>query len=292
MTELFIKTGRVEVADRRIDFAKGNDFDLAFTVEKKSSGANNRLSLQLFNLDEDTRNAIERADRTTLVSLWAGYRDPDGASVPPQIFQGTVHHVTSERNGPDIVTDVESRSGGRQVRRSRIAQSFAAGAAVETALRACADALGVGLGNLNDVAVGAQLESTGSRTFSEGLTLDGPAWEALQQVTRSVGLQVSIQNGELQFRRRGQALQGTAVLLREGTGLLEAKSAGRSRRGAVIVRTMLIPDLWPGRRVEIDHNDIQGTFRIVKARYLGDTQGDEWTVEAECRPLEQLGGEA
>lgn len=294
MTELFGKAAEVEVGSRRFPIfggALGDGFSMAFEVEKGRSGARNTCSLTLFNLNPSDRSEVQTADRQTQVRLRAGYSGLDGTEEPPELFAGTMHHSESRRDGPDIVTTIEARDGGRAVRRARVAQSFAPGVAAETVLRACAQALGVGLGNLNDLAVGAQLEATGSRSFSEGYVLDGWARDELNTLTRSMGLQWSIQSGQLQLRRRGRPLQGTAVLLREGTGLLDAKRAGRANRDAIVVTTMLIPDVWPGRQVRVEYDQIDGSYRVTKARYQGSTDDDTWTIDAECVPLEVRGSE-
>jgi len=291
--ELFGHVAQVEVGSIRFPFfggPEGGGLSMSFEVEKGRSGASNTAKITLANLNASDKSAIQGADRETVVSLRAGYRGADGNEDPPQIFTGSLFHAESERAGPDVTTTIEARDGGRQMRRARIAQSFAAGASVETAILACADALGVGAGNVRDAAVGAQLESTGSREFSEGTVLDGWAAAELSELTRSVGLTWVIQSGQLMLRRRGEAMQGTAVLLREGTGLLDAKRAGKAHRDAILVTAMLIPDVWPGRRVRVEYEDIEGTYRVTKTRETGQTDGDEWTLEAECVPLLAFGG--
>jgi hypothetical protein len=52
---------------------------------------------------------------------------------------------------------------------------------------------------------------------------------------------------------------------------------------------LMVPDVWPGRRVRIESEEIDGTFQVSKASYSGDTRGDSWNIEIEAEELFPIG---
>jgi hypothetical protein len=105
----------------------------------------------------------------------------------------------------------------------------------------------------------------------------------MRRVLRSLGLTYSIQNGVLQVLRRGQALQNTAVRLVPGSGLVDYPS--RSADGKVLAKCLLIPDIYPGRKVSFDVPGLSGFFRIREAKYTGDTAGQDWYASIICQEV-------
>lgn len=261
--------------------------DISFDVEKTIQRTPNKLSLRIYNLPVDARRELDQLSTTKrtraakiLVELEAGYEE-----ARPLIFRGDLRTSASVREGADWLTTLESEDGGASVRWSRVNRSFPPGTRVDAVIRACADAMGVGVGNLDSVVSTAQLDGSGS-TYSAGTVLSGPAPDELEGVLRSVGMTYSIQDDVLQILRRGRALQTTAVLLSSGTGLVDVPA--RQADGTMRFRSLLIPDLYPGRQVQLQTSEVRGLFRITKAKYTGDTAGDPWYVECEGVDLAPL----
>lgn len=262
------------------------DLDVSFDVEKSTLREPNKCGLTVYNLGPDHRAQLEQLNtyRKTgpgriRVVLEAGYQDPG----PSLIFRGDLRNALSTQD-PDRtwVTKIEGEDGGRAVLWSRVNRSFPAGTRVDTVVRACAEAMGVGVGNLDDVVQNLRLESGGA-VFTEGTVLSGRAPEELDGVLRSVGLTWSVQDGVLQLLQRGQALQSTAVRLSADTGLVGAPT--RTPDGTVIARMLMLPDVYPGRQVWLDTDAVRGYFRVKKAKYTGDSAGDAWYIATECLEL-------
>jgi hypothetical protein len=49
------------------------------------------------------------------------------------------------------------------------------------------------------------------------------------------------------------------------------------------VKTLIIPDLLPGRRIRVEARAIQGTYRAEKVSYKGELPTGDWYCELECK---------
>lgn len=285
MARLFKRIWRV-----RVDTLQFTGLSISFEVEKSTKREPNKCTLRVFNLTQDHRRQLEslsvrRGRGRIRVELEAGYLDEtsfDASAGLGLIFRGDLRHASSVHDGPDWVTEIEGEDGGRSVLWARVNRPFPPGTTVETVVRACAQAMGVGLGNLSELTANARLEG-GGNTFTSGTVLSGPAAEELEHLLRSMGLRYSIQNGVLQILRRGRPLQTTAVNLSPDTGLIDSPVVNAD--GTVSATSLLIPDIYPGRKVQFNTVDLSGTYRVEKAKYQGESSGGPWYVHMECKAL-------
>ncbi|MCK6585963.1 MAG: hypothetical protein L6Q76_00100 [Polyangiaceae bacterium] len=270
MTDLFARAVVVQVDTLRL-----RELDVAFEVNRSLDASSpNTCELKLYNLREDHRSQLgERASVRCV--LEAGYRDRTSV-----IFAGELRNVRSERDGADIVTKAETGDGERRRRTARTNRSHAPGTTLETVVRDLASTMGVGIGNTEQMSA-----LTSGRQFRHGTVTSGNAPGQLGRVLRGAGLEHSVQDGQLQVLRRGDALAGTAVVLSPSTGLIGSpvKELDERRRQIVTAKCLMIPDLVPGRRVRLEAAEIDGEYRVEKARYQGYTKGEDWYIELELR---------
>lgn len=251
------------------------DLDLTFKAKRTSAARPGTLELVVFNFNEAHRNEVLAARRGTLVELSAGYED-----ARPVIFRGDLRRATHKRDGLNWLVTVTAGDGEYAIRTARVARSFSAGTALADVFRALAAAMGVAEGNANEVTASAQLGTVGA-LFPRGVILHGLAADELTRMCRGAGLEWSVQEGALQILPRGRALQRSAVLLTPDTGLLGSPEVGHGR--SVKARALLIPDLVPGRLVELRSQVATGTYRIHSTELAGDTRGEDWTVTMDLR---------
>lgn len=258
------------------------DLDVAFEIERTLKPEPNTCSLKLYNLNGDHRSQVESL-ATVPVIVEAGYRDA-GTTV---LFHGDLRNVQTTREGPDLITSLESGDGEQGRRQSRVNRSFSSNTSVEAVLRELARAMQVGIGNAIEAIRAVALE-TGPALFRERVVLSGGVAAELEQLLRSCGLEYSIQGGALQVLRRGQPLVGAAVLLSPSTGLIDSpvKELDDRRRPIVTARCLIVPDLYPGRLVRIESERINGQFRVEAASYKGDTAGPDWSIDLTLRGAE------
>ncbi len=109
------------------------------------------------------------------------------------------------------------------------------------------------------------------------------AWE-LTTLLKSFGKEWSIQDGMVQVLDKDAALAGTAVFLSEETGMINSPTLNSKRR-KLKASMLLAPDVFPGRLMVLKSRHINGNFRIEKCTYVGDTHGDDWTIDVEAKKL-------
>jgi hypothetical protein len=270
------------VCEVTINTLKLKGFDVRFDVTKTLKPEPNDCSIQVWNLSEANRAALEelrpkKADaRGIPVLLEAGYEE-DG---PCQIFLGDLRTVYSVNDGPDWITTLESGDGEKAYQTSRIGVSFGAKTSLDTALRATIKALGVKQGNAAKVLQQIKLNGVG-KILSQGITLDGPAAKVLTNITRSADLEWSIQDGALQILDRGKALAQTAIKVSPGTGLIGSPTV--DNKGVLSCQTLMLPDLRPGRLIQVNSSRVSGNYRVEKVQWVGDTSGGEWYCNIEAK---------
>lgn len=277
MTRLFDR--RVTVT---VDTLQFSGLDVAFKVEKDLKAKPNTCELSIWNLTPDHQAQLEQlapkdkkqATKGIPCQIDAGYKD--AASL---IWLGDLRTADTVREGPDWITHLSSGDGEKAWQNAKLHVSYGPKTSLETALRAMARALGVGEGNLSKVV--KQLKQAGSAIFPAGTVISGPVSRELTAFARSADLEVSIQDGALQFLDRGKALAGTALLLNSETGLIGSPTV--DNEGILTARMLMIPDVRPGGLVTIDAARVKGTYRIEKAVWSGDTASTDWYIEINAK---------
>lgn len=274
MTVLFDRRVRVQVDEYVIE-----ELDVAFEITKSLSPKTpNSAEMRIWNLNAEHRKRLQELE-TVYVSLEAGY--VGGTSL---LFRGDLRDVISTREGTDWVTTITSDSG-RRARKRRILKSFAPGATVENVLNAAAKAMGVRLGNTAAKTVSAKIQGTQASKFFNGYALAGAIEGELDRLARSCGLEWSIQDDELQFLDQGMPLQELGIELGPDTGLIGSPEPGN--KAITEARCLMIPDLFPGRRIRITSEHVTGIYRAETTKHVGDTAGHDWYVDLELRNEER-----
>lgn len=271
MTRLFER--RVIVTVDTIQF---ENLDCSFRVKKTLKPQPNTCELTIYNLSEEHIAQLEnlrpkekQATKGIGCRIEAGYKDATS-----QIWLGDLRTVLTTREGSDWVTRLESGDGEKAWKNARLHVSYGPGTALETALRAMVRELRLGEGNLSKIV--SKLKQNGSAFFPAGKTFSGAVSRQLTAFARSADLEVSIQDGALQFLDRGKALATQAVRLAPETGLIGSPTV--DNEGVLEAKCLMIPEMRCGGLVTIDARRVKGTYRIEEAEWAGDTDADEWSI--------------
>lgn len=253
-----------------------------FEVTKTLRKNPNEAKVAIYNLSLQTRQALQSKD--VPCSIVCGYLD--GQSVvrgTHQIFLGSLDYSRSTLDGTDWITTLQSSDGGRQFRSARVNVSLRGPVKVTDALSQAANALGLSVGNLQE-----KLQQGGLRAafdqLQNGIVLSGKAEQQLDKLVRSLGYEWSSQDGELLLLGSNETIDQTqARVLNSATGLIGTPEPGEN--GRVKARSLILPDLGPGNRVQVQSREIDGFYKIDSTTYLGDTWGQDWYCDLELRPL-------
>ena len=272
MTELFKRVVRVTVGPRGEpgrQFASVKDGSPGFRINVKvdldDTPSPDSLTLQLWNLNADSRGFIRRNGNAVIVE--AGYGTPE------MLFSGDIDEDTIKetRDGGDLVLELEAGDGRQAFRAGRLNETFDGPTQSSDVIRRLADAMGLRFANLP-----ADLPRV---EFSQGYTVAGSIQKELTNLTRTVGARWSIQNGELVVTRIGATTGEQAVLLSANTGLIGIPE--KKERGVSFV-SLYNPLIRPRRKVKLESRDLDGFFVVKKMTVnLDSGYSDEFYSEVE-----------
>lgn len=260
--------------------------DIDFKVTRSLKKDPNTAEINVRNLAENNRREVEEK-KIAAVTLAAGYeRSPgtpeqEGFAETSLIFVGDLRTAHTLREDADLITKVSSGDGEKQNKQARINKSYAPGTSVNKIIEDLVRAMGLGLGNLK--SLGKIRFPNAGDTFPNGTVVSGNVGLQLHLLLRSAGLEYSIQNGAIQILARRTPLRGQAVVLSPTSGLIGTPSVASD--GIARARTLIIPDLFPGRTVQFRTERVTGFFRVNKAEYTGNTASIEWYTDIEAEPL-------
>jgi hypothetical protein len=276
LADLIERIWSVIIGDVLIEANELANFTIRFEVVKSTAREPNTANLQIANLAPETAQRLQALDDPQ-IELRAGY--PDNTDV---IFVGDARDIYTTKDATERWTYIESEDGGTAYRTAQIDVSFGNNTPIRTVIQACAEAMGVGLGNTAEIAASATLED-GEDNYATGTTLSGLAHRELSSICRACDLRYSVQNGILQLRAAGRPAEVRAIRLTPGTGLLGSPSRGKresqSQRVTVEAKALLIPGLYPGRVVSLESQEISGNYMVKRVRYAGETTGPDWYAD-------------
>lgn len=273
MTALYRRVARVTVGEVQVEALR-----IQFRVVKTLRPEPNTAEVSISNLSADTRRKMVTAD--VPVRIEAGYEN-GGESTVGQLFLGDMRFGGHTREGADWVTKLQAGDGEKTFRGARINESFAKGVRKAKVLESVTKAMKVDF-----KAAIAKFKSDGFKAgmdeFAKGISLNGSASKELTKILEAAGYSWSIQDGEVQVLGAKETV-GEGVHLSPETGLVGSPES--SSDGYVKVKSLLQPELRPGRLVQLDSASFKGSYRIDRAEFRGDTHGADWYAELELVPL-------
>jgi hypothetical protein len=253
---------------------------MQFTASKTLEKSPNTAEIHVFNLAEKSRKGMQTIGAN--VVLQAGYEDEKSQAV---VFSGNARYISHRLDGPDWVTKIECGDGEQAVGGDLVEETFAEGTPVVRALEFISGKLKVDKGNM-----GTQAKGLG-RMLRSGFVAKGRAATVLERLLVAEGYSFSIQNGRLQILKPGQSNTDTVFVLSPSTGLIgspEWSTPDKSGKPPTLkVVTLLLPQILPGRRVQLDSRAAKGLFMVKGLSHRGDTHEGEWHTEMECVPASE-----
>lgn len=274
-----LQMGDVEVKDLRI----------AFRIEKSTEKEPTPAEISVWNLSPQTRAKFLRQSSTPVI-LQAGYVD-----TVAKIFSGDIarNGISTVRDGPDWVTTFRAGDGLKVYTEKRVRETFGPGTRFEDVVKRLTDQLAK---NFKDAwsraksSASAASRKVGARSrlevfteFVNGTTLSGSVQSELDRLLKSVGLEWSIQDGEIQILAPGEFLPDAPVFLSTATGLIGSPEPGKPTRNGSGVevtttkfRSLLQPSIRPRLQARLETATVKGTYGVIKVSHVGDTHGQEW----------------
>jgi hypothetical protein len=247
------------------------DLRITFRVEKTSSSEPNKATIQVYNLNQWSRQRVEEKNQALV--LTAGYED-----VNARIFVGVVKRVEHRRAPPDIVTEMECADGGVDLETAEFRRSYKAGT---SRLRVVKDIITA----MPNTDTGPLTASELSGSIPGRLALSGGCRHVLNRLAKSWGFEWSIQDEAIQVLTEATGTvnpQALAVVLSPETGLIGSPT--KTDRGAKF-KSLLMPTINPGSFVSLDSAFVKGYYKAESTSDEGDTHGSAWHTEVEGKTL-------
>lgn len=295
--ELINRRWRVRIGTGGTDAIEFTDLDFKAEIVKSLRPEPNKCSITIYNLSLANRSAIEQAniyDPKKIKGQKKTGQPKQAANTPKRgnirveieagyattgthlIARMDLRRALSTNDGATVETKIEGEDGGRSILSSRVTQSFPPGSSKLQVVQACAAALGLGQGNIVEVAHKLQGK------FPHGTTLNGQAAAELKNLLRRSRITYSVQNGVLRLRDLDAGNTAKAFVLSSGTGLVGAPE--RDAAGQIVATTLLLPTIAPGAYVQLDSLHVKGTYLVRTVTYSLDSSGQDWYSRLELVP--------
>lgn len=249
----------------------------AFIVTRTNSSSLNSMDLQLYNLNETTRDKIfqdrfgyfssGKGDVTRrTVQLEAGYGDNLYT-----IFKGNLFEAGTVRRGTDLITHINARDGGYATQLTQTFQTIEPGAGGLTQ-KQLIETLAAQFPDLEIGAVG----DNGVKFFRP-ISVSGNTYQTLRTYTNN---KISIDLGKVYFLEDFQVIDTEIPVIDASSGLLETPN--RMENGLQLT-VLFEPTLTMDQRIELKSTvmpQYDGTYKITAIRHECIISG---AVGGECR---------
>lgn len=278
--DVVVTIGEVRIAAR----PKGDDdlikptLRVIFKVDRTRNRDTNSAEVSTWNLARKTRSLLQEENIGMIIE--AGY-----VGSIRQIFSGDVANTETKREAVNWITTVQSGDGLVAYRSARLSESFGPGTGLGDVLKKLTRGMGIGLGNALE-KIGEGNFRGGLTEFTTGLSVAGRVSDQLDRFLTTAGFEWSIQDGQLQVLRPGEATEvpdDEVVKISKESGLVGSPEVGE--KGIVKARSLLQGDIVPGRPINIEAAEVNGFFRVDKVVHTGDTWGSDWFSDLEATPL-------
>lgn len=266
MGKLWTRKASVTVGKRGEFGFKTSGLRISFDVLRNSTSSANPAKVKIWNLNPDHRKKLQ-TEKSLVLILDIGYGEETDI-----LLDADITKTVSLKEGPDIVTEIECGDGDKALRESRLDKSYKAGTNYKTIV--------------NDViSTFKETSNTAIKTISavkdditqNGISVSGSSKAILDTITGKQDLEWNIQNNELQILDPDNSTDDDAVYLSKDTGLIGSPKPGKD--GLEFTSLIVSTKILPGRKVKIKSTDYNGYYKILSAKYVGDTHGKPWYIE-------------
>lgn len=237
------------------DIVIQNPITIQFTVNRRQFSAVNQMSCDLYNLDRSTRDILFQqpwAERRKKVVFEGGY---DELST---LFTGDVWECYSYREGPDIITHIESRSTVWDLEQTTVYETLDAGMTVRDVIENLA-------GRFPTLKVGAIGE------FPEKIlrpcVLNGNCWNLLKDYSDGTAF---VDNGKIYVLKRDEVIDGDILQITPQSGLLATPR--QIERGVLQIQTLFEPRIIIDQMIDLKAESqtiFNGGYKVFGVQHSG-----------------------
>lgn len=288
---LFGRRAKVQVGQLTVESEPPDGLRVVFNVKRSVDVEANSADVQIWNLSETTRGALNDAASLSSrpgtigdIILEAGLGDTVNS-----LMCGDRAWVSHMKQGPEWITNVDMLDGIKALSQ-QLSISEGPGVTGRQLVESIRSRTQLAWNQVK--AGGDVLEALDNVVLNGGKVFDGSGKKALKQIASAAGLTVSIQDCELQFLKPGSDVPSTGVRLSSTSGLVGSPERyfdpENPRASLLRGEALLNGELKPGRRFIVDAENEFGIFKILQVTHSGDTHGGDgaWRTSWEAQEVQ------
>lgn len=282
MGQLFGRKISVECGNRGQEaYVFGSDFHIDFEYRRNdSTKVADSATVTIWNAGRRLGNLFTFLDETSYIRISGGYAEREGV-----LFMGDVTQVDPIKDGVNSGWQVICGDGVGALKVPVIKSykpQMNTGKIIDDILDTMKSA-----GAELAAGMKAVLAAITTGKIEEGMTaFRGSAGDALEKVLGKAGAEPRIVNDEIYIvdKETGE-LRDFSVNLTPATGLIGSPRRSTRTEGdnkvteGVTFNCLILPDIFPGRRVNIESQLIEGSFIVREMTARGSNYSGDWTAE-------------
>lgn len=244
---------------------------ISFTVQKTESSDANKCTVSIYNLSDSTINTIKESGLTAILN--AGYTQGKGEEV---LFIGDICNVSTQYDFPNKITAIDLYDGQEALTYSKTSISYKEGSDSLQILRDALDKFGLPIKtDLTKLALK-------SKQFLNAFSFAGSTKTLVDTLTKHLGLDWSVQSGELKLYAKEKLESYVLITLSSETGLLNVPEAikiqSKEKKGkkkedidGFRIKSLLQPKAEPAGTISLTSRNIPkgSKFRIYSVDHSG-----------------------
>ena len=268
---------------------------VSFNVKKTSTSDFNTASIQIYNLNAETRQKINAIELGNLVTVKAGYIEEK----QEVLFVGNTVLTTIAIERPNAITKIEAQDGKTAMNQLKFSISYQAGSFGVKILKDILSRTAIDTKHIDWTKIH-------DKQYKNGFCFQGDAKVLLTNVCNYLGAIWSIQNNQMKITPTTGSDTAKIVYLTPETGLIGSpeklkddaialygtqnkkkntiKAVGatgkkyrKSIGGGYKFKCLLQPFIEPGSVIQVKSEEIDNVkFRVVEVEHVGDTHGNDW----------------
>lgn len=269
------------------------NFRITFSINKSVNSSSRTNKINIYNIAKNSRDRlfdiIKTNNKGTLndIGLWlyAGYIETTGAE---QLYCGNISSVINKFDIPDIITEISCADASTNFKEIFFELGYDGGTSSKTIFKQIAEKSGL---KIDETSVYPK-----DATFASGYSFVGNTKDALDSLCKQTVSTWSINDGKIKIVPKNKASNESVIVLNSKSGMIgiperidnQGYNAGdNTKLNGWRVKSLLQAGLSPYRYVEIQSNEIKGTFIVQSVTHDGDTTvGDNWF--STCELVEEI----
>ena len=228
-------------------------YHIEFNVPFNEKAEPDIAEIIIYNLSPATREIFAEGER---IIVNAGYGSDVGT-----IFAGKVVATLNRMNGPDILTIIEAGDGASEYKNAYVSASFIPGTNASTIISRLLQGFGLSAGRVvlkNDII------------YSNGKSVQGGLLAELKKIVADCESKIYTNNGLIYILPVGQG-QEQVFVLNSASGLVDSPIINKDEEyDGYMVQMLLNPKVTIDSKVRIESKFVNGLYRVVKGRHIGE----------------------